>query len=412
MPPAAGCGTGSCRPRTAGWGASVLPPRAAGRGRATGWSAGRRTRGWRIRTGLSATTASRACPRFGCTGWRRASRRRRRTGSPTTGRPATVRARRWPAPSPASTGGGAIARRAGVAARSRHRDGVRGSAVRSGRAAGAGLARDAGPRAASPAGPGRSGARRGRVGRCRMGRARVRTRHAHGRAGSAASGGDGESVAEASRQAASGDPARQGGTAGSLPHVVQPRGENGTYWRATLRGDMRALPRRAVRSRDRDTTTPIMTVSRRPGGSTAWAAAASAAGASSPMSGWRSTPPAAPWACSRWTRTSAGPTKGTAPAGRRVPAGQWSWTRPAPKPGWFPSATGRAIFGSFWPTPGTDRRRSRCGPANPQDAASSRGTGKSGTCGGVSGRPRRWAGGSSRPRNAAAPTGGPGARSG
>ena len=113
-----------------------------------------------------------------------------------------------------------------------------------------------------------------------------------------------------------------------------------------------------------------------------------------------------------WTRTSAGSVKGTAPAGRRVPAGQWSWTRPAPEPGWFPCATGRAISGSFRPAPGTDRRRSRCGPANPQGAASSRGTGKSGTCGGVSDRPRRWAGGSSKPRNAAAPTGGPGARSG
>ena len=95
-----------------------------------------------------------------------------------------------------------------------------------------------------------------------------------------------------------------------------------------------------------------------------------------------------------WTRSFAGPVKGTAPAGRRVPAGQWSLTRPAPEPGWFPRATGRAISGSFWPAPGTDRRRSRCGPANPQGAVSSRGTGKSGTCGGVSGRPRRWAGGS------------------
>ena len=221
-----------------------------------------------------------------------------------------------------------------------------------------------------------------------------------------------ESVAEASRQAASGDPVRQGGTAGGPSHAVEPRGQDGTYWRATLRGDMRALPRRAVRSRDRDTTTPIVTASRRPGGSTAWAAAARAAGASSPMSGWRPPPPAAPWACSRWTRTSAGPVKGTAPAGCRVSTGPWSWTRPAPKPGWFPCATGRAIFGSFWPAPGTDRRRSRCGPANPQGAASSRGTGKSGTCGRMSGRPRRWAGGSPGPRNAAAPTGGPGARSG
>ena len=108
-----------------------------------------------------------------------------------------------------------------------------------------------------------------------------------------------ESVAEASRQAASGDPARQGGTAGGPSHAVEPRGQDGTYWRATLRGDMRALPRRAVRSRDRDTTTPIMTASRRPEGPAARAAAASAAGASPTMSGWRPPPPAAPWACSR-----------------------------------------------------------------------------------------------------------------
>ena len=54
MSPAAGCGTGSCRPRTAGWAAFALPRRAAGRGRATGWWAGLRTRAWRIQTGLSA----------------------------------------------------------------------------------------------------------------------------------------------------------------------------------------------------------------------------------------------------------------------------------------------------------------------------------------------------------------------
>ena len=73
-----------------------------------------------------------------------------------------------------------------------------------------------------------------------------------------------------------------------MEHIVEPHFES-TCGRCRAERFVLAI---------QDTTTPIVTVSRRPGGPPAWAAA-SAAGASPTMSGWRPPPPAAPWACSR-----------------------------------------------------------------------------------------------------------------